>query len=115
MKTGMLLTPVQPIPTRLQEALQTHFPDKALSDLTIRYYADIADVGYEYFVETVLPTCNNRAAVHYLAPFISFVRLGEARILDGKGIVVYETDENDFCTETGPFWYVIPKTAQATR
>lgn len=111
MKTGTLLTPTQPIPTRLQEALQTHFPDTAVSDLSIRYYADVEDVGYEYFVETVLPTCHDRSAVHYLAPFISFVRLGEARIMDGDGIVVYETNGNDSCTETGPFWYVLPKTA----
>lgn len=109
MKTGTLVTPTQPIPTRLQEALHTYFPDKTLSELTIRYYANVEDVGYEYFMETVLPTCNNGAAVHYLAPFISFVRLGEARILDGEGTVIYETDENDFCTETGPFWYVTPK------
>ncbi len=109
MKTGIVLAPTQPIPDRLRDAIEKNFPDRDINDLVIRYYADVEDVGYEYFLETVLPTCNNRPVAHYLAPFIAYTRLGEALLLDKDGIVVYETDENDFCTETGPFWFVTSK------
>lgn len=110
MKVGTLLTPSQKIPDRLMIGIQKQFPDRHVSELNIRYYESIEDVGYEYYMEKVLPECKNATAAHYLAPFISYVRLGEALILDqGDGVVVYETDEDDRCTETGPFWFVSPK------
>lgn len=110
MKPGTLLSPAQAIPQRLQEAIRARFPDQEIRDLTIRYYESVEDLGYEYFTETVLGACHNDPAVQYLAPFISHIRLGEALILDREDwVVVYETDENDLCTETGPFWLVMPK------
>lgn len=111
MKTGMLLNPNQEVPSRLREQIKKNFPDRELIDLTIRYYENVADVGYEYFTETVLPACNNDPAVQYLESFISFMRLGEALILSQKGIAIYDSDENDRCTETGPFWFVTVKQA----
>jgi hypothetical protein len=109
MKTGMLLSPTQAIPDCLRKAIQKNFPGKEFRDLTIRYYESVEDVGYEYFMETVLPACNNGPAVRYLAPFIAYIRLGEALVLDKEGVVVYETDEGNSCTETGPFWLVTLK------
>jgi hypothetical protein len=81
MKTGTLLDPTKQIPSRLSEQIHKNFPAKELSDLTIRYYESVEDVGYEYFTQTVLPLCGNDAAVRDLEPFISFVRLGESLIL----------------------------------
>ncbi len=110
MKSGVLLSPTQTFPDRLQEAIQARFPGKDIQDLTIRYYESVEDVGYEFYMETVLPTCTDAQPVHYLAPFISFVRLGEALVLDREdGLLVYETDRDDLCTETGPFWFVTLK------
>lgn len=107
MKSGTLLSPGQILPDRLRKAIRSRFPDRTLDRLNIRYYDSVEDVGYEYFHETVLPACNDARSVHYLAPFISFVRLGEALILDREdGLVVYEIDGDDLCTETGPFWFV---------
>lgn len=110
MKVGTLLAPHQAIPDRLLEAIQMKFPDKRLSDLTIRYYESVEDVGYEYYMQKVLPTCTPATAAHYLAPFISYTRLGEALVLDQpEGLVVYETEKGDRCTETGPFWLATPR------
>lgn len=106
MKTGTLLNPTAEVPSRLREEIQKNFPVRELSDLSIRYYESVEDVGYEYFTQKVLPACHDLATVRELEPFISFVRLGEALILSREGIVVYDTDDNDRCTETGPFWFV---------
>jgi hypothetical protein len=109
MKVGTLVAPNQTLPQHVFTAIHRRFPDRTLADLIIRYYACVEDVGYEFYVEKVLPTCCPSAAVHYLAPFISYVRLGEALILDREdGLVVYESDGNDCCTETGPFWFITP-------
>lgn len=111
MKSGVLLSPTQTLPERLQQAIHKRFPGKGIQDLSIRYYESVEDVGYEFYMETVLPPCPDARPAHYLAPFISFVRLGEALILDrNDGLLVYETDQDDLCTETGPFWFVTPKT-----
>lgn len=113
MKAGTLLDPTTEIPDRLREQIKNHFPGQGLSELTIRYYESVEDVGYEYFTEKVLPTCNNDPAVRYLEPFISYIQLGEALVLSQEGIVVYESQENDTCTEKGPFWFVTAKLAQS--
>jgi hypothetical protein len=110
MKTGTLHEPTQTLPALLQEQIQKNFPDQALSDLSIKYYESVADVGYEYFTQTVLPKCEQDPDVEYLESFISFPRLGEALILSQAGTVVYDNDScNDKCTETGPFWFVTLK------
>ena len=109
MKTGTLLDLTQEIPSRLSEEIKKYFPDKELRDLTIRYYVSVEDVGYEYFTEKVKRACNNDPDVQYLESFISFVQLGEALILSKEGIVVYDNNGSDRCTETGPFWFVTPK------
>ncbi|MGL4622822.1 hypothetical protein [Chroococcidiopsis sp.] len=109
MKTGMLLDPTKEIPSRLSEQIKNNFPDRELSDFNIRYYQCVEDVGYEYFTETVLPICGNHAAVQYLEPFISFMRLGESLILSKEGMAIYASEENDTCTECGPFWFVTAK------
>lgn len=109
MKVGTLLTPSDVIPERLREGIQAHYPDCSFNQLTVRYYANVEDVGYEYFMNQVVPNCHNRAAVHYLAPFISFVRLGETLVLDQNNVVIYDMDDGDSCTETGPFWLVTSK------
>lgn len=109
MKTGTLLSPLHKVPRCLQTAIEETFPGKAVSDLVIRYYTNVEDVGYEYFQETVLLICQNEAAIRYLEPFVSYVQLGEALILSQDGLVVYEADETDRCTESGPFWLVTPK------
>jgi hypothetical protein len=96
----------QEIPRSIQQEIQKYFPDRSLIELTIRYYEKVEDVGYEYFREKVLPTCNDRSVIEYLEPFISFIRLGEALILSQEGQLFYETDGNDVSTETGPFWFV---------
>jgi hypothetical protein len=106
MKTGTLLDPTKEIPSRLSEQIKKNFPAQELSDLKIRYYESVEDVGYEYFTQTVLPICGNHAAVRDLEPFISFMRLGESLILSQEGIVIYASEENDICTECGPFWFV---------
>lgn len=96
----------QKIPRSIQQEIQNYFPDRSLSELTIRYYESVEDVGYEYFRHKVLPACSDRSVVSYLEPFISFVRLGEALILSQEGQLIYATDGNDASTETGPFWLV---------
>lgn len=96
----------QEIPRSIQQEIHKYFPGRALSELTIRYYESVEDVGYEYFRQKVLPACEDRSVVAYLEPFISFVRLGEALILSQQGQLFYETDGNDASTETGPFWFV---------
>ncbi|NWF60520.1 MAG: hypothetical protein HXY43_14965 [Fischerella sp.] len=115
MKTGTLLDPTTKIPSYLSEQIKKHFPDKDLNDLTIRYYESVEDVGYEYFQEKVLPTCNYDPAVKYLEPFIFYIKLGEALTLSKEGIVVYEIEENNKCTETGPFWFVAAKSAGGSK
>ncbi len=112
MKLGTLLSPAETLPYRLREAIQTHFPGKDVADLDIRYYESVEDVGYEYFTEKVLPTCNHNRSVQYLAPFVSYIRLGEALVLDQKDtVLVYDIDRDDHCTETGPFWLLTSKSA----
>ena len=112
MKSETLSTSSQAIPDRLQEAMQNRFPGIAMADLTIRYYESVEDVGYEYFTETVLPACDDKQIVERLAPFISYVQLGESLVLEQKeGLVVYDSNGDDRCTETGPFWLVTPKAA----
>jgi hypothetical protein len=106
MKTGTVVDLSKELPPRLQEQLEVKFPGKPLSDLAIRYYENVEDVGYEYFTEMLLPTCSNIPAICYLKPFISFVGLGEALILSQAGAVIYDSNHNDRCTETGPFWFV---------
>jgi hypothetical protein len=70
----------------------------------------VEDVGYEYFNDRVLPSCSDEPVVRYLVPFISYVRLGEALVLDRQdSLVVYESDRDVPCTETGLFWLVTPK------
>lgn len=115
MKTGTLISSTQFIPENVQQKLQQTFPNKEFSDLVIRYYDSVEDVGYEYFVNTVLPTCIHSPTVQFLEPFISFVRLGEALILaDSESVVIYDANHDDRCTETGPFWFVTPKSKQTT-
>lgn len=109
MKPGTLLIPNKTLPKPVQEAIEKHFPGIALSALSIHYYANVEDVGYEYFVNQVIPTCTDPSMVHYLAPFISFIRLGEALILDRNGLVIYDSDGDDEGTELGPFWVVFPQ------
>lgn len=99
----------QAIPQSVLEKIRQHFPDRLFSELTIRYYDDVRDVGYEYFMNTVLPACHQSDLVQYLEPFISFVNLGEALILTQQGIVVYDNTGRGECTETGPFWFITPK------
>ncbi|BCU14446.1 MULTISPECIES: hypothetical protein [Microcystis] len=110
MKSATLLSPDRPLPEFLRSAIQERFPGKAIDDLSIRYYESVEDVGYEYFNDRVLPSCSDEPVVRYLGPFISYVRLGEALVLDRQeGLVVYETERDVPCTETGPFWLVTPK------
>lgn len=109
MKSGTLIDRTQEIPSRLQEEIQKKFPDKDLNELTIRYYQSVEDVGYEYFSEKILSTSNDKAAVRYLEPFVSFICLGEAIVLSQEGLVVYDTSDRNCCTETGPFWLVTAK------
>jgi hypothetical protein len=105
-KTPTRLNLTREIPRSIQQEIQNYFPGRSLSELTIRYYDSVEDVGYEYFRQKVLPACSDRSVVGYLEPFISFVRLGEALILSQEGQLFYETDGNDVSTETGPFWFV---------
>ena len=110
MKSGTLLSPDRPLPEFLRSAIQDRFPGKAIDDLSIRYYESVEDVGYEYFNDRVLPSCSDEPVVRYLVPFISYVRLGEALVLDRQdSLVVYESDRDVPCTETGLFWLVTPK------
>ncbi|AKE62729.1 hypothetical protein MYAER_0367 [Microcystis aeruginosa NIES-2549] len=110
MKSATLLSPDRPLPEFLWSAIRERFPGKAIDDLGIRYYESVEDVGWEYFNERVLPACSDEPVVRYLGPFISYVRLGEALVLDRQdGLVVYDTDRDVPCTETGPFWWVTPK------
>ncbi len=110
MKTGTVVRSTQTLPESIQEKIRQAFPDKDLSDLVIRYYNTIEDVGYEYFVEKVLPNCIHSPTVQYLEPFISFTLLGETLILsDAESVVIYDSNHDDSCTETGPFWLVAPK------
>jgi len=110
MKSATLLSPDRPLPEFLRSAIQDRFPGKAIDDLSIRYYESVEDVGWEYFNDRVLPACSDEPVVRYLGPFISYVRLGEALVLDRQDcLVVYETDRDVPCTETGPFWLVTPK------
>lgn len=110
MKSETLSTSSQTIPDRLQEAIQNRFPGIAMENLAIRYYQSVEDVGYEYFTETVLLTCKNNQAIQRLAPFISYTQLGESLVLEQKdGLIVYDSNGGDRCTETGPFWLVTPK------
>ncbi|AVQ72236.1 MULTISPECIES: hypothetical protein [Microcystis] len=110
MKSGILLSPDRPLPEFLRSAIQDRFPGKVIDDLSIRYYESVEDVGWEYFNDRVLPACSDEPVVRYLGPFISYVRLGEALVLDRQdGLVVYDTDRDVPCTETGPFWLVTPK------
>jgi hypothetical protein len=112
MNTGKVIKSVQEIPAQVQHKLQEKFPQQTLSDFVIRYYSDVADVGYEYFVEKVLPASTDAALVQYLKPFISFPHLGEALILDAtESILIYDSNHGDRCTETGPFWLVTSKVA----
>lgn len=112
MKSETLLTSPQTIPDRLREAIQNRFPEIAMENLTIHYYESVEDVGYKYFTETVLSACNDNQAVQRLAPFISYIQLGEALVLEQKDVLVlYDSNGNDRCTETGPFWLVTPKAA----
>jgi hypothetical protein len=106
MKSSTLLDLSQALPERLKQQLDQQFPGRPLSDLIIRYYRSVEDVGHEFFTETVLTDCGNRPAAHFLEPFISFVGLGEAVILSQQGTVIYDTDHGNSCTETGPFWFV---------
>lgn len=112
MKLGTRLDPNQTMPDRLQEEIHKRFPDRQLSDLSIRYYENVADVGYEYFKGSVLPISHNHASVRCLEPFIAFISLGEAIILAQEGAVIYDSDRNNGCTETGPFWFVTTKEKQ---
>ncbi|GCL46156.1 hypothetical protein NIES3806_09980 [Microcystis aeruginosa NIES-3806] len=110
MKSATLLSRDRPLPEFLWSAIRERFPGKAIDDLGIRYYESVEDVGWEYFNERVLPACSDEPVVRYLGPFISYVRLGEALVLDRQdGLVVYDTDRDVPCTETGPFWWVTPK------
>ncbi|CAO5035983.1 SMI1/KNR4 family protein [Microcystis aeruginosa] len=110
MKSATLLSRDRPLPEFLWSAIRERFPGKAIDDLSIRYYESVEDVGWEYFNERVLPACSDEPVVRYLSPFISYVRLGEALVLDRQdGLVVYDTDRDVPCTETGPFWWVTPK------
>jgi hypothetical protein len=100
MKTGTLVRSTQTLPESIQEKIRQAFPDQELSDLVIRYYNTIEDVGYEYFVEKVLPSCTHSPTVQYLEPFISFTLLGETLILsDTESIVIYDSNHDDSCTE----------------
>lgn len=112
MKLGIQLDPSQTIPDRLQEEIHRRFPDQPLSDLTIRYYENVGDVGYEYFRESVLPISHHHPSVQCLESFIAFISLGEAIILAQEGAVIYDHDRNNGCTETGPFWFVTTKARQ---
>ncbi|MBL1178589.1 hypothetical protein [Pantanalinema sp. GBBB05] len=96
----------QTIPQSVLEKIHQHFPDRQLKELTIRYYEDVRDVGYEYFMNTVLPVCHHSDLVQYLEPFISFVNLGETLVLARQGLVIYDNEQRGECTETGPFWFV---------
>jgi hypothetical protein len=109
MQTGTILNPTQPLPQPVQEEIQRSFPNTPLSELSIRYYENVGDVGYEYFIQTVLPTCHNQATVRSVEPFISFIQLGEHLIVSGKGCLVYDTNNGDKCTEAGPFWVITAK------
>ncbi|HEY9646329.1 MAG TPA: hypothetical protein V6C88_08175 [Chroococcidiopsis sp.] len=112
MKSETLSTSSQTMPDRLQEAIRNRFPGTAMEDLTIRYYDSVEDVGYEYFTETVLSACEDNQALQRLAPFISYVQLGESLVLEQKeGLVVYDSNGDDRFTEVGPFWLVTPKAA----
>ncbi len=114
-KTPTKLNLTREIPLSIQQEIQQYFPGRPLSELTIRYYDSVEDVGYEYFRQKVLPACSDRSVVAYLEPFISFVRLGEALILSQEGQLFYETDGNDASTETGPFWFVTANSREASR
>jgi hypothetical protein len=109
MQTGTVVNPTQPLPQPVQEEIQRRFPNTPPSELSIRYYENVRDVGYEYFIQTVLPACQNEATVRVVEPFISFMQLGEHLILSGKVSVVYDTNNGDQCTETGPFWLITTK------
>jgi len=107
MKPGTLISSAKALPDHLQQKIKQKFPNKEFSDLAIRYYDSIEDVGYEYFLTKVLPNCVHAPTVQYLEPFISFTRLGEMLVLDTpESAVVYDTNNCDNCTETGPFWWV---------
>ncbi|MFM6521059.1 MAG: hypothetical protein ACKPIC_32625 [Microcystis panniformis] len=93
MKSATLSSPDRPMPEFLRSAVRERFPGKAIDDLSIRYYESVEDVGWEYFNDRVLPACSDEPVVRYLGPFISYVCLGEALVLDRQdGLVVYETD-----------------------
>ncbi|WP_416669889.1 hypothetical protein [Egbenema bharatensis] len=110
METGTLVSSTQSLPATIQQRIQEAFPNKAFSDLVIRYYNTIEEVGYQYFVEKVLPSCIYSPTVEYLEPFIAFTLLGESLVLaDSESMVFYDTNNDDSCTETGPFWLVSPK------
>lgn len=109
MKSGTLLDSTQTIPKKLHQEITEHLPEKQLSDLTIRYYNSLEDVGHEFFNEKILPACIDNPLVCYLEPFISYGQLGETLILSQNGLVVYDNEENPMCTETGPFWFVTVK------
>lgn len=110
MKLGTVIDDTQSIPEELNTQILQKFPNHPLSDLLIRYFDTVEDLGYEYFINIVLPTCANARAVKYLEPFISFTRLGEALVLENfQTAFVYDATNGDRCTETGPFWLVTLK------
>lgn len=93
MKSATSSSPDRPMPEFLRSAVRERFPGKAIDDLSIRYYESVEDVGCEYFNDRVLLACSDEPVVRYLGPFISYVCLGEALVLDRQdGLVVYETD-----------------------
>ena len=106
MKTGLLLDPTAEMPELLREQITKNFPNQSSDQLTIRYYDSVADVGYEYFVSQSLPACGHNPMIECLGPFISYQQLGEALVLASGGLVVYDSNGSDRCTETGPFWLV---------
>jgi hypothetical protein len=114
MKADTTVRSTEAIPERFRQKIREAFPNANFSDLVIRYYDSVEDVGYEYFSENVVPSCIHARTVQYLEPFISFARLGKALLLETpESTVIYDTDHNDTCTEKGPFWFVMLKSQQS--
>jgi len=109
MKAGLLLDPTAELPDRLREQIAKNFLNQPIDQLTIRYYDAVEDVGYEYFVNQILLAFGHNPMLTCLEPFISYQQLGEALVLASGGLVVYDSNGSDQCTETGPFWLVTTK------
>jgi hypothetical protein len=96
MNSDTLTNLAQSLPEHAKQKINDAFPHQTLSDLDVRYYNSVEEVGYDYFFNTVLSSCVDSSVIQSLEPFISFTRLGESLALDTAGtIVIYDTNNGE--------------------